>query len=422
MRSFIFTIFFLLLYEKFAKLSSNFVYRDRIERELIMKQGELFLANCNLYNSLNKKELVDILIQNGVIRQIKEKKNNCEKVNLLNADGRTVAPGFIDVHIQGAGGADILDGAVNALQTISKTLARFGTTSFLATTVVHSDKDNHHVELAAKYTGKNLGGAHLLGIHLEGPFINTQKRGGIATTNICSPSPKVLEDILNTTGDSLQIMTIAPELNGSLDIIRRLVDYGVIASFGHSNATYEETKIGFDAGISHVTHIFNAMPPLHHRTTGPLLAIFEAEDISAQIIADGIHIHPGIINLIYKLLGEDRCICITDGIQAIGLPEGKYVYNGREYESKNGVARYLDGTLIGTAMSLNQISMRFKQFTNCSLEKAINTVSRNPGKLLGIENRKGTIEVGKDADLVIFDDDYSVWATIVAGNVVYKKS
>ncbi|MBL7074862.1 N-acetylglucosamine-6-phosphate deacetylase [candidate division KSB1 bacterium] len=382
---------------------------------------ELILKNCKLYYSLNDSELVDVLIQDGVIIQIGKITNNHENGHFLDTDGRIVVPGFIDVHIQGAGGADILDGSLDALQTISKTLARFGTTSFLATTVVHSNSDNIHLELAAKHTGENLGGANLLGIHLEGPFVNLQRRGGMSRSSISDPSTKTLEDILNITAASLKIMTIAPELDGSLDVIHQLVNRGVVASFGHSNATYDETKIGFDAGISHVTHIFNAMPPFHHRTPGPLLAIFEANDISVQIIADGVHLHPGIIKMIYQIIGEGRSICITDGIQAIGLPEGRYLYNGREYESKDGVARYLDGTLIGTAIGLDQLAMRFKKFNNCSFEAAMNTVAKNPAKLLGIEDRKGSIGVGKDADLVVFDTDYSVWATIIDGRIIFQK-
>jgi len=383
--------------------------------------GRLLLRNCMLYNSLNDGNAVDILVQDGIIVQIGKVSKNHESGHLLDADGRMVVPGFIDVHIQGAGGADILDGTLDALQTISKTLARYGTTSFLATTVVHSHKDNHHLELAAQYTGENLGGAHLLGIHLEGPFVNPKKKGGMATTSIYDYSSKALDDIFNITGSTLKMMTIAPELAGNLDAINRLVDFGVIASFGHSNATYDETARGLKAGITHVTHLFNAMPPFHHRSPGPLPAIFENEDVSVQIIADGVHLHPSVVNMAYQLVGEKRTICITDGIQAIGLPEGRYLYNGREYESKNGAARYLDGTLIGTAISLEQISLRFMEFTACSLETAINTGTKNPAKLLGIADRKGTIEIGRDADLVVLDKDLSVWATVIAGRVVFQK-
>jgi N-acetylglucosamine-6-phosphate deacetylase len=193
----------------------------------------------------------------------------------------------------------------------------------------------------------------------------------------------------------------------------------VIPAFAHSNASYEETKKGFEAGINHVTHIFNAMPGLHHRNAGPLNAVFENETITAQIISDGHHLHSSTVKTLYKILGHERCICITDGIQAIGLPEGRYSYNGREYESKGGAARYLNGTLIGSAMSLLEIVFKFIEFTDCTLEEAINSASKNPATLLGLN--KGDIEVGKDADIIILDKDNSLFLTVVNGRVIYKK-
>lgn len=231
----------------------------------------------------------------------------------------------------------------------------------------------------------------------------------------------VLDEILEAAKGKLRIMTIAPELPEGPAMIRRLLDSGVIASFGHSNATYEQTLEGFDAGISHVTHLFNTMPSIHHRSPGPLIAIFETERITAQIIPDGVHIQPPVLRFAFKALGPGRTIAITDGMQAIGLPEGKYTYNGMEYESKGGTARYADGTLIGTALGMSQLLSRLMNFTDCPLEAAIKTAAENPAKLLGIENRKGSIKVGKDADLILLDPDYTVHATIVAGKIVFKK-
>ncbi len=161
------------------------------------------------------------------------------------------------------------------------------------------------------------------------------------------------------------------------------------------------------------------MTGLHHRNATALNAIFENETITAQIISDGHHLHPSTVKLIYKILGPERCICITDGIQAIGLPEGKYFYNGREYESKGGAARYLDGTLIGSAMSLLEIIFKFRQFTGCSFEEAINSASKNPAKLLNLN--KGELKKDMDADIIILNNDNSLFITIVNGKVVYKK-
>jgi N-acetylglucosamine-6-phosphate deacetylase len=273
-----------------------------------------------------------------------------------------------------------------------------------------------------EWMNRDLGGAHLLGIHLEGPFINSKRKGGLDPRSIYPSSPAELEKIYEAAGSSLKIMTIAPELPGNLDVIRLLNQHGTIPSFAHSDATYDETKEGFKAGIRHVTHIFNAMPSLHHRNPGPITAIFEHPWITAQIISDGNHLHPAIINLIYKNIGAQRSICITDGVQGMGLPDGLYLYNGKEYESKEGAARYLDGTLIGTTMSLSKIALKYKNFTGCSFAEALDTVTIVPAKLLGIDNYKGSIAKGKDADLVILNDDFTVASTIVSGKVVYQKS
>jgi len=380
----------------------------------------ILLKNCQLLTTQPASEPVDILIEDKTIREIA---NGLEYtgVDQIDAGGRKAVPGFIDVHIQGAGGADILDGTEEALRTISKTLAETGTTGFLGTTVVKPGEANTHLKTSREFVENDLNGAVMLGFHIEGPFINVKKKGGISEHCIYDSSPEKLDEILEITGDTLKMMTIAPELPGNLEIIASLRENGVIASFAHSDATYEETLRGFDAGINHVTHLFNAMPPLHHRNPGPLTAIFEHNDITAQIISDGHHLHPRIVHLAYKLLGNSRCICITDGMHGIGLPEGKYIYNGKEYESKNGAARYLDGTLIGSTMSLGTIAVKFMEFTGCTFETAIDTVTIIPAKLLGIDDRKGSLETGKDADIVLLDDDYSVYATFVEGALVYSR-
>jgi len=381
---------------------------------------ELLIQNCRLSDNATAGFL-NILIKNKQIASISEQAPLIAVNNVIDAGGRYVVPGFIDVHIQGAGGADVLDATEKAIKTISMTLAQFGVTGFLATTVIKPETGNQHLKTLTNLWHRDLGGAKLLGIHLEGPFINPAKRGGIAKNAILPPSQVVLGEILDITGNALKMMTLAPELPGNLDIIHYLRKLNVVASLGHSNADYTETLAGFDAGISHVTHIFNAMPSLHHRQPGPITAIFESETVTAQIISDGIHLHPAIVNLIYRNLGSDRCICITDGIQAIGLPDGHYVYNGREYESRGGSARYDDGTLIGTALDVYEISRRFQRFTACTKSIALQTITCNPARVLNISEKTGAVKPGYDADLVLLDFDDSVYMTIVDSKIVYQK-
>ncbi|MBW2187670.1 MAG: amidohydrolase family protein, partial [Deltaproteobacteria bacterium] len=222
-----------------------------------MIQGFL-ITNCRVFDVPDKAETTSILIEDGTITQIGQI-NPPADCKTLDAQGRVAAPGFIDVHIQGAGGADVLDATPEALKAISHTCARFGVTSFLATTVFKAEKKNQHLNIAAEHVGLDLGGANLLGIHLEGPFISMQKKGMIQPDCICPPSMQVLDEILDITNGQLTMMTIAPELPDCTQLIKRLIDSGVIASFGHSSATYDQTIEGFNAGISHVTHLFNAM-------------------------------------------------------------------------------------------------------------------------------------------------------------------
>jgi N-acetylglucosamine-6-phosphate deacetylase len=379
----------------------------------------LLLANCR---TLHAPEPVSVRVRDGSIAGITswEEDRTCEPI--LDVGGRTLIPGLIDVHVHGAGGADILDGTPEALKTISRTLARLGTTSFLGTTVVQPGQDNDHLRVAAEHVGANLGGAHLLGLHLEGPFVNPEKRGGLPLSGIYPPSPAALEKVLALTAGTLRVMTIAPELDGSLSLIERLTAEGVVASFGHSNADYEQTRAGIAAGIRHVTHLYNAMPGLHHRAPGPLVAIFEAEDIPVEVISDDVHVNRHVIRWTRQVLGGERCMCVTDGMRTAGLPEGRYTFGEREFESRNGTARYLDGTLIGTSLSLREVVMRFQDYTGCSFAAAVDSATRIPAKMLGIDDRKGSIEPGKDADLVILDEDGSVWATLVGGEIVYRSA
>jgi len=378
----------------------------------------LLIHNCRL-SSAPENPPVTIVVEGSSITSLDRAPVDGETI--LDAGGRIAAPGFIDLHIQGAGGSDVLDGTPGALQTMSATLARLGTTGFLGTTVSQPHRGNAHLQLMRQSVNQDLGGARLLGIHLEGPFVNVKRKGGLSPDALYAPSREALEALYAVTGDALRMMTIAPELPGNLEIIRALVSHGTVAAFAHSEATYEQTLQGFEAGISHVTHIFNAMPSLHHRTPGPITAIFEHSTVTAQVISDGNHLHPAIVHLVYRVLGPDRCACITDGVQGMGLPDGLYLYNGKEYLSKEGAARYLDGTLIGTTMGLGAIARRFMAFTHCSLSEALGTVTSVPAKVLGLEHAKGSLAAGKDADIVILDPDFSVFCTIVAGSIVYRK-
>ncbi|MFW6139715.1 MAG: amidohydrolase family protein, partial [Spirochaetota bacterium] len=192
------------------------------------------------------------------------------------------------------------------------------------------------------------------------------------------------------------------------------------ASIGHTNCSYHTALRGIEAGINHATHLFNAMPPLHHREPGPLLAILETNHITTQVISDGVHIHPQILKFASRILDKDRIVIITDGMQAMGLPEGPYSYNGLEYISEGGAASYADGTLIGTTLGMSELIDRFCRFTGYSYPDALKTATLNPARLLGVENKKGFLAPGAHADIVLLNPDKTVWKTIVGGEIVYS--
>ena len=369
---------------------------------------------------LERSAATDIAIRGGRIAAIGRLPGDAKRI--LDAGGLRIVPGFIDLHIQGAGGADVLDGTPEALQTMSQSLARLGTTGFLATSVAFSEGENRHLALASEAVGRYLGGAQLLGIHLEGPYINPEKKGGLNPRGIFTPEVRSLDAILAVCGGALKMMTLAPEMPGGIELVRALIASGVVPALGHTGATYEQARAGFDAGIPHVTHVFNAMSTLNHREPGPLLALFEHPQATAQIISDGVHVHPGMVRLLSRLIGVERCVPITDGIQAIGLPEGRYLYNGREYESRNGAARYLDGTLIGSALGLAEVTWRFQRFTGCSLAQAAASASYQAARVIGLGDHKGRIALDYDADLVILNEDNSVALTMIGGEVVWQNS
>jgi len=334
-----------------------------------------------------------------------------DNVESIDAKGNYVSAGFIDLHIHGSGGADVMDATPEALDILSATLLQTGTTSFLATTMTMSTQDIDNALQNIQNHSKHVTGAQILGVHLEGPFINATKHGAQDKAYIQAPNFDLIEHYM----DEVKMITLAPEVEGSESFVKDLKkNYPhIILSIGHSEASYEEVKESFTWGVSHVTHLFNAMNPYHHRKPGIIGATFDSDDI----IADLMHTHPTTLDLAYKVK-KDKLILITDAMRAGCMKCGTYELGGRKVEVADGKALLDDGTLAGSVLKMNEALHNMKKHTSMSLVEVVSAVTKIPAEKL--EVKKGELKEGYDADIVIFDENFSI-EMIVTGEVKYRR-
>ncbi|VVC75115.1 N-acetylglucosamine-6-phosphate deacetylase [Aquicella siphonis] len=330
-------------------------------------------------------------------------------------------PGLIDLHIHGAGGHDVMDGNEKALRGICETLASEGVTGFLATTMTAPVAKLESVlsAIAAFMPGRE--GAAILGIHLEGPFISRDKMGAQAGDHVALPNPEWVQRWHEMTRGAFKLMTLAPELTDVIPMIKTLRRLGVTSSVGHTNAGYAETCHALAAGCSHATHLFNAMRGLHHREPGAAGALLLSDKVNVELIVDGLHLHPAVVDLAWRLKGTDRIVLVTDAMRAKCLGDGAFELGGHTVTVHAGCAALPDGTLAGSTLRMPQAIRNMAQYTECSLADAVRMASANPARILGLDGRKGSIENGKDADLVVMDSAFEVELTLRGGKEVFKK-
>jgi len=340
---------------------------------------------------------------------------NLENCEVIDAEGHYVSAGFIDLHIHGSGGADAMDATPEALETISSTVLQTGTTSFLATTMTMSTEDIDNALQNIQKHKENVSGAEILGIHLEGPFINVSKHGAQDKKYVQKPNMELIENYIN----DIRMITIAPEVDGGEDFVKHLTKKypHIILSIGHSDANYEKSKESFSWGISHATHLFNAMNTYHHRTPGIVGAVFDS-DITCDIIPDLVHTHPSALEITYKMK-KDKLILITDAMRAGCMKCGSYDLGGQTVKVSDGKATLKNGTLAGSVLKLNEALLNMTKHTSMTRIEALNAVTKIPAQKLGV--KKGQLKEGYDADIAIFDEDFSIISTIVAGEVKYNK-
>ena len=340
----------------------------------------------------------------------------------LRATGKTAIPGFIDVHIHGAGGHDVMEGTPEAFRAITRKVAGHGTTSIVATTVTASTDDTvRAVEGLAGYIARQHqtedSHAEILGIHFEGPFISKERRGVHPPEWIQLPSAPTLARFLKAASGNARILTIAPELLGAAPCIDAAREAGLIVSMGHTDATYEQARAAMARGARHATHVYNAMRPFSHRDPGVVGAVLTSPDINAELIADGVHVEEAAMKLLLIAKGAARVILVSDGLSATGMPDGKYMLGGMEVTVTGGICRNADGILAGSTLTLDR-ALRNVVSLGIALPDAVRMLTFNPASMLGIEYKKGALRAGADADIVLLDEGLQITNTWARGYLV----
>ncbi|MGK5631113.1 N-acetylglucosamine-6-phosphate deacetylase [Streptomyces sp. URMC 123] len=336
----------------------------------------------------------------------------------LDLTGHWIVPGFVDLHVHGGGGASFSAGTADEALTAVRTHRRRGTTTMVASTVT-GDLDDLARQAAALSELVEQG--ELAGIHFEGPFISRHRCGAHEPSLLRDPDPADVRKLIDAARGTARMMTLAPELPGGLDSVRLLADHGVIAAIGHTDSTYDATREAIDAGATVATHLFNAMPGLAHRAPGPVAALLEDERITVELINDGVHLHPSVLELAFHRAGADRVALITDAMGAAGMGDGRYPLGPLEVEVENGVARLVEGgSIAGSTLTLDTAFRRAVTVDRLPVPDVVRAISANPARLLGAYDRIGSLEPGKDADLVVLDAEFTLVGVMRKGEWVVR--
>lgn len=385
----------------------------------------MFITNLTVYSEDGIIEKGFIEIDGDKIKRVGQmadfNESNQDEVIIFD-ESYSLIPGMIDLHIHGASGADVMDATLEALETMTNTLPKEGTTSFLATTMTKTKEDieNAISNIAEFIPKQNLGSAEILGAHLEGPFLSPKRAGAQHPDNIINPDVELFKKWQSLSGSNIRLVTLAPEEPGGLELTAYLKDTGVVASIGHSDAVYDQVEAAIEAGVSHATHLFNGMRGLHHREPGVAGAVLLHDEVKCEMIVDGIHIAPKMVKFAYKNKGSEGSILVTDAMRAKCLGAGMYDLGGQEVIVNEERAVLKDGTLAGSILKLNDAVRNMMKFTDCSLQDITEMTAVNPAKQINVFDRKGSIKAGKDADVVVVNEQLEVIMTFCRGRLAYS--
>lgn len=372
-----------------------------------------YITNGQVYidHTFQKKT---IYIQDGTINLLEA---DCQTSGtVFDAAGRRIVPGFIDIHTHGAVGVDVNGASAEDLEKIGKFFAKNGTTSWLASILTDTEEQTSRaISQCIEYQASAGKGAQLLGIHLEGPFLASEFKGAMPEHLLKKGSADLAASYQRQANGNIRYITVSPEVEGVLELIPRLRELGIVVAMGHSGADYDTAMAAIQAGTAACTHTFNAMAPLHQHRPAIIGAALES-DVYCEMICDGLHLHPAIVRLLWKTKGPQRLVAITDSIMAAGLPDGNYHLGVNQVVVEKGDAKLAsDGTRAGSTLTQDRALRNLLSFTGLSLEEILPVLTENPAKLIGVYDRKGSIEDGKDADLVVLDEQNQVADVFLQG-------
>ncbi|MCW3112828.1 MAG: nagA [Segetibacter sp.] len=371
-----------------------------------------------------------VIVSEGIITAVGQGNIEVENALEIDAMGKYIAPGFIDIHVHGGGGHDFMDGSELAFLKIAETHARFGTTSMLPTTLTSTREQLlETLQIYETANAKNINGSQFLGIHLEGPYFAMNQRGAQDPRYIRDPDPVEYHEILSRSS-IIKRWSAAPELKGALEFSQCLLSKNILPSLAHTDATYDEVIVAFENGYTLATHLYSGMLGVTrknaYRYAGAVESAFLIDEMDVEIIADGIHLPPPLLKLVYKIKGADKTALITDAMRAAGMPEGESVLgnidNGLKVIVEDGVAKLPDRTAFaGSVATADRLVRSMVFMADVPLIDAIKMITATPARILKVDDKKGSLVVGKDADIVIFNNDIEIGMTIINGRIVYEK-